>query len=128
MYKVVSEFKVKVKGEIVVMVVGSVIDLPETAAQMFIEQGKIEKVFEPVDDLNERMAIMGENCSPDETFFLTPEVKAKASDLYDAYKTWCDTNGEFILTQRNFGSRLTQKGLERVKSNGNFWKGVGIKN
>lgn len=67
MYKVVSEFKVKVKGEIVVMVVGSVIDLPETAAQMFIEQGKIEKVFEPVDDLNERMAIMGENCSPDET-------------------------------------------------------------
>jgi putative DNA primase/helicase len=64
----------------------------------------------------------------DDACILTPEVKAKASDLYDAYKTWCDTNGEFTLTQRNFGSRLTQKGLERVKSNGNFWKGVGIKN
>lgn len=64
----------------------------------------------------------------DDTCILTPEVKAKASDLYDAYKTWCDTNGEYVLTQRNFGSRLTQKGLERVKTNGNFWKGVGIKN
>ncbi|GJQ48031.1 MAG: hypothetical protein HKUEN01_04170 [Candidatus Kuenenia stuttgartiensis] len=66
MYKVLREFKVRVKGEIVVMMVGSVIDLPEAAAQMFIQQGKIEKVFEPVDDLSERMAIMGENCSPDE--------------------------------------------------------------
>ncbi|WP_347275415.1 hypothetical protein [Candidatus Kuenenia sp.] len=66
MYKVVSEFKVKVKGEVMVMVAGSVIDLPEAAATMFIQQGKIEKVFEPVDDLDERMAIMGENTSPDE--------------------------------------------------------------
>lgn len=66
MYKVLSEFKVKVKGEIVVMVVGSVIDLPEAAAQMFIEKGKIEPVFEPVDNLAERMAIMGENTNPDE--------------------------------------------------------------
>ncbi len=62
MYKVVSEFKVKVKGEIMVMAVGAVIDLPDAAARMFVEQGKIEKV----DDLAERMAIMGENCSPDE--------------------------------------------------------------
>ncbi len=66
MYKVLSEFKVKVKGEIVVMVVGGVIDLPEAAAQMFIEKGKIEPVSEPVDNLAERMAIMGENTNPDE--------------------------------------------------------------
>lgn len=33
---------------------------------MFIQQGKIESVFEPVDNLNERMSIMGENCEPDQ--------------------------------------------------------------
>ncbi|GJQ48604.1 hypothetical protein [uncultured Candidatus Kuenenia sp.] len=62
MYKVKREFKVKVKGEVMVMVVGSVIDLPDEAAKMFLEQGKIE----PVDNLAERMAIMGENTHPDE--------------------------------------------------------------
>lgn len=66
MYKVVIEFKVKAKGQIVSMVVGNVIDLPEAAATMFIQQGKIEKVFEPVDNLAERMAIMGENAHPGE--------------------------------------------------------------
>jgi len=64
----------------------------------------------------------------DDTCILTPEVKAKASGLYDAYKAWCDTNGEYVLPQRKFGSRLTEKGLERVKSNGNFWKGISLKN
>lgn len=67
MYKVKHEFKVKVKGEVMVMVVGSVIDLPDEAAKMFISQGKIEKVVEPVDNQDERMAIMGENTDPAET-------------------------------------------------------------
>lgn len=67
MYRVLKEFKVKVKGEVMVMAVGAVIDLPEAVAKMFIEQGKLETVFEPADDLNERMAIQGENCSPEET-------------------------------------------------------------
>ena len=34
---------------------------------MFIQQGKLVPVFEPVDDLSERMAIMGENCEPGQT-------------------------------------------------------------
>ena len=40
--------------------------MPEKAAQMFIQQGKLVPVFEPANDLNERMAIMGENTSPEE--------------------------------------------------------------
>lgn len=62
-----------------------------------------------------------------ECCILTSEVKAKAGDLYEAYKKWCESNGEFMLTQRIFGLRLTERGLEKVKSGGNFWKGVGIK-
>ena len=38
--------------------------LPEKSAQMFINQKKLVPVFEPVDDLSERMAIQGENCEP----------------------------------------------------------------
>ena len=64
MYKVTSDLKLKVQGVIKVFPVGSVIKLPEKPAKMFIQQGKIEPVFEPVDDLNERMAIQGENCEP----------------------------------------------------------------
>ena len=67
MYKVTSELKLKVQGMIKVFSVGSVIKLPEKPAQMFIQQGKLVPVFEPVNDLNERMAIMGENCSPEQT-------------------------------------------------------------
>ena len=66
-------------------------------------------------------AFLGECC------ILTPEVRSKASDLYGVYKKWCETGGEYALSQRGFGLRLTERGLERVKSSGNFWKGVGIK-
>ena len=64
MYKVIADLKVRVQGVVKVFPVGSVINLPEKSAQMFIRQGKLVSVFEPVDDLNERMAIMGENCEP----------------------------------------------------------------
>ncbi len=64
MYKVTSDLKLKVQGVIKVFPVGSVIKLPEKSAQMFIQQGKLVPIFEPTDDLNERMAIMGENCEP----------------------------------------------------------------
>ena len=66
-------------------------------------------------------AFLGEFC------ILTPEVRSKASDLYGVYKKWCEAGGEYALSQRGFGLRLTERGLERVKSSGNFWKGVGIK-
>ena len=66
-------------------------------------------------------AFISENC------ILTPEVKAKASDLYEVYKEWCAAGGEYALSQRSFGLRLAERGLERIKSGGNFWKGIGIK-
>ena len=41
------------------------------------------------------------------------EVSAK--DLYEAYKSWCDSEGEEALKQANFGRRLTERGYERKK-------------
>jgi len=57
---------------------------------------------------------------------LTPEVKSKASALYEKYIKWCKENREYELSQRNFRLRLSEKKLERVKSGGNYWKGVGL--
>lgn len=67
MYKVTSDLTLKVQGIIKVFPVGSVINLPEKSAQVFVQQGKLTPVFEPVDNLTERMAIQGENCKPEET-------------------------------------------------------------
>ena len=36
------------------------------------------------------------------------EVKSKA--LYEAYKTWCETNGEKHLSQKKLTSRLLERG------------------
>lgn len=66
MYRVVDELKLKTKGVIKVFCVGSVIRLSEASAGVLVQQGKIEPVSEPVDNLAERMAIMGENTNPDE--------------------------------------------------------------
>lgn len=66
MYKVTCDLKLKVQGEIKIFPAGSVIKLPEKSAKMFIEQGKLVPIYEPTDDLNERMAIIGENCEPEQ--------------------------------------------------------------
>lgn len=68
MFKVIQELTVKVNGTIKTFQVGSIVKLPIQAAQMFIKQGKLEPVVEPAEpmSLNERMAIMGENCEPEQ--------------------------------------------------------------
>ena len=66
MYKVTNDLKLKVQGVVKVFLAGSLINLPEKSAQIFIQQGKLVPVFEPVEDLNERMSIMGENCEPEQ--------------------------------------------------------------
>ena len=66
MYKVTNDLKLKVQGVVKVFLAGSVINLPEKSAQILIQQGTLVPVFEPVNDLNERMCIMGVNCEPEQ--------------------------------------------------------------
>jgi len=54
----------EVEGVIKIFPIGTIIKLPVKAAEIFIQQGKLVPVFELVNDLNERMCIMGENCEP----------------------------------------------------------------
>jgi putative DNA primase/helicase len=65
-------------------------------------------------------AWLGECC------IVGPTCRAKSSDLYASYKTWCERNGERPLNQRSFGMAMTEKGYERFSNNGVWYRGVGL--
>lgn len=43
-------------------------------------------------------------------------LKVRASELYAAYKEWCESNGEHPMTGTAFGRRMVERGFERLKS------------
>jgi putative DNA primase/helicase len=55
-----------------------------------------------------------------------PAFKARAGEIYDAYKRHCETAGEYALTQRRFGAQLSERGFERFTNNGVWYEGVGL--
>ncbi len=64
----------------------------------------------------------------DDCIFKSPNVTVKAGDIYSRYQGWCASAGERCETQNKFGSRLTELGFERYRSNGHrLWKGLAIK-
>lgn len=54
-------------------------------------------------------------------------LKAKASLVYTDFQYWCDANGEFKLNQRRFGLALTERGFERYKNNGTWYRGFRLR-
>jgi len=62
-----------------------------------------------------------------ECCFTGSNYRAKADELYDAYKLWCERNRASDEGQRAFGNALTEKEFERKKSNGiNWWLGIAL--
>ncbi len=57
-----------------------------------------------------------------------PGSTVQASDIYDAYKTWCKDAGRYPESQTQFGKYLSGRDyLTKVKSRGNqFYKGICI--
>jgi putative DNA primase/helicase len=52
-----------------------------------------------------------------------------SKDLYASYIKWCEETGEHPITQRNFGTRLKERGFKDTrKSHGGVrgWRGIGI--
>ena len=69
-----------------------------------------------------------------ETFFQDcckrePNEMIQASHLYNGYKEWAETNNEHIISNRAFGMRLAEAGLDKTRlSKGNFWIGITLDN
>lgn len=63
----------------------------------------------------------------EEACLLNSEVQVKASDLYSAYAKRCKDLGSHPMSVRKFGLVMTEKGFEKVKTNGVVWrKGIGL--
>lgn len=45
---------------------------------------------------------------------------AKASELYGVYKAWADQNGEKTMTNTMFGRELSERGIEKKRTNTGF--------
>ncbi len=54
------------------------------------------------------------------------KYKIAATELYSVYKKWCESTGEYELSQREFGKRLREKGFTSVKSGVYYWFGIGL--
>ncbi|MCH7526525.1 MAG: hypothetical protein IID39_03725 [Planctomycetes bacterium] len=63
---------------------------------------------------------------------LQSEAVTPASDLYQAYKQWADRAGERPLTQRAFGLRLKERGLDNSErmpgTRRKAWSGISLTN
>jgi len=58
---------------------------------------------------------------------INTNAKARAGELYAAYREWCEKNGEKPVSQRNFGSRLQERGLKSARTRRyRMWEGIGI--
>ena len=54
---------------------------------------------------------------------LGPECEVKSKVLYDAYKKWCEANGEKDLSQKKFTSRLLERG-DITSIRNRTWRGL----
>lgn len=52
--------------------------------------------------------------------------EVKRSDLYAAYKTWCQETGEYQVTSTKFALRLKERGIKDRKYGTYLWCGIGL--
>jgi putative DNA primase/helicase len=45
-----------------------------------------------------------------------PDCRESAGSLYERYRTWCASEGEEALSQKQFGSRLAAAGFSKARS------------
>ena len=65
----------------------------------------------------EEMCVQGSDC------------RVTVAELYRAYTTWADENGEKALTRRGLSDNLKERGFVNQKSTGGrfFWQRLGLR-
>ena len=55
------------------------------------------------------------------------DCSVKARELFKTYQDWCDDHNENTVSERFFGLRLKEMGLEQKRLNdGRYWQGIGL--
>jgi putative DNA primase/helicase len=86
--------------------------------------GAPDAVIQATADYRADMDVVGRFI--EECCLVSPHVRVKASALYEAYKQWCQANGEQLVTLSAFGNTLEQRGFARHKV-GTIWRlGIGL--
>lgn len=57
---------------------------------------------------------------------VSPTAQAPASDLYRAYRAWCEEAGHQPVSTTRFGLALGERGFEREKRGTIRWTGIGL--
>ena len=89
--------------------------------------GAPEEVKEATDNYREEMDVLGEFLK--DRCRLSHDARVSSKDLYEAYTTWCEVNGQEPVAQRAFVSALTEKGFKRSRVGHvgvRGWSGVGL--
>jgi putative DNA primase/helicase len=89
--------------------------------------GVPEEVKAATDSYREEMDILGEFLK--DRCRLSPEARVSSKDVYDAYSTWCQDNGQEPLGQRAFVSALKEKGFKQCRIGHGAvrgWIGIGL--
>lgn len=60
---------------------------------------------------------------PDE-YVNSTDFRVNNSDLYKAYKKFCDENGEYLRSHRKFTQNLRERGFLQGNASGRFWDGL----
>lgn len=85
-------------------------------------------VTEAVKEYRTEMDVMGEFLA--DCCVMTPRAETPATPLFKAYQNWCEKTGERAISQRRFGSALSERGLRREKGgpeNIYHWYGIRLK-
>jgi putative DNA primase/helicase len=57
-----------------------------------------------------------------------PGVSIRARELFKCYQDWCDENNERACSERFFGLRLKEIGIEQKRlGDGRYWSGVCVR-
>jgi putative DNA primase/helicase len=89
--------------------------------------GMPQAVRDATNEYREEMDVLGGFLS--ERCEARADALVKASELYAAYKAWCEASGERALNQTRFGTALGERGLEKEKTRtGIFYSGLALVN
>lgn len=62
-----------------------------------------------------------------ESVVIDDSLEVSASDLYKAYRSFCEEVGDRPVSSRNFPKKMEEKGYYKKRTNlGNFWQGIGL--
>ena len=83
-----------------------------------------QAVTEAVAEYRDEMDTLGEFIA--DCCLIDAKAKAAASQLYGAYKDWCDNSGHNPVSTTRFGLTLGERGFFKEKSGVVRWRGIGL--